>query len=290
SRARCAAYSGLPAGFRRDELAGMVWIEGGRVVPGSEDGYAEERPRAPVDVEGFWIDRTEVTNAQFAAFVEATGYVTLAERRGGSAVFRVPTAEELARTRHAWRYEPKASWRKPDASASARTPRPHEPVVHVAYEDALAYARWLGRELPSEAQWEFAARARGGDHALDGPPRDAKGRAAANTWQGDFPLVNRAEDGFASRAPVGCFPGNPLGLFDMIGNVWEWTRDPSPTSPDEAPAPGAPVARVIKGGSFLCAPTHCARFRASARQFQDEDLPTSHIGFRTVKSGPRPAR
>lgn len=285
----------------------MVWIAGGVFRMGSDRHYPEEAPVHRVAVDGFWIDRHPVTNAQFRQFVEATDHVTVAEippdpkdypgalphmLYAGSLVFRRPEGNvDLRDWKRWWTFLKGADWRHPYGPKSSIEGLDDHPVVHVAYADALAYARWAGKDLPTEAEWEFAAR--GGLDGAEfawGDEFTPDGRHMANTWQGAFPRQNLATDGYVRTSPVTAFPPNGYGLYDMIGNVWEWTRDPSPTSPDEAPVPGAPVARVIKGGSFLCAPTHCARFRASARQFQDEDLPTSHIGFRTVKSGPRPAR
>jgi sulfatase modifying factor 1 len=288
SRAACAAYSGLPTDWGRSPIAGMVWIPGGRFVPGSTKGYPEERPAGPVTVAGFWIDRTEVTNAQFAEFVARTGHVTVAEREGRAPVFHVPSAAELEQRDYPWwRSEPGASWRHPEGPASDLAGRAHHPVVQVAYEDALAYAHWLGRDLPSEAQWEYAARGGQPDDGLQRAPRDRRGRPTANFWQGEFPLRNSGEDGFALAAPVGCFPPNPFSLHDTIGNVWEWTRDAYRGGHDAAAAScsheAGASAHVIKGGSFLCSSDFCARYRASARHPQEPELPAMHVGFRTVK-------
>ena len=294
--AECRASSGLPAGWPADEHAGMVFIEGGSFVPGSLSGYPEERPAQPaprVTVNGFWIDRTEVTNAQFAAFVRATGYLTRAERDGGSALFRAPVGEEAPAHLSWWVQGAGVSFRHPEGPGSDLRGRENLPVVHVAHEDALAYARWLGRTLPTEDQWEYAARGGRDDASLHGAPRSEQGQPTANFWQGDFPTENRAEDGFGAQAPVGCFAPNPYGLHDMIGNVWEWTADRylprgevhqheagdrSPSCDDR----DAATAHVIKGGSYLCSPNFCARYRVSARHGHDPTLPTSHIGFRTV--------
>ena len=281
---RCAAYDGLPHGFGSDATAGMVRIAGGSFVPGSTQGYPEERPAGAVEVAPFWIDRTEVTNAQFEAFVKATGYVTEAEQRGGAAVFHVPTQAELEARDYAWWSElPGASYRHPEGKDSDLAGRAQQPVVHVTYRDATAYARWLGRRLPTEAEWELAARAGRDDAGLHKAPRSEDGRPTANFWQGDFPTTNTREDGFLTQAPVGCFPENPFGLHDMLGNVWEWTS--SPYRPHDArDVPDRPDApRVIKGGSYLCAPSFCARYRVSARHAQEADVATMHIGFRTVR-------
>jgi len=285
-RAACGRYSGLPAQWGQSAQAGMLRIEAGTFQLGGDRGYAEERPLRETRVDAFWIDRTEVTNAQFGSFVEATGYVTEAERGGGAAVFRTPDALPALDPRIWWRLDTKADWRHPDGSASSIRGRGNEPVVDVSYNDALAYAKWLGHALPTEAQWEFAAKAGRSNEAADASLRDEQGRPRANFWQGMFPLKDTAEDGLAGRAPVGCFAANPDGLHDMVGNVWEWTRDPYAGGPDALGDPmpagrGAP-RQVIKGGSYLCSLDYCARARAASRQGQEADLPASHIGFRTV--------
>lgn len=257
----------------------MVWIEGGQFNMGEDARYPEEGPPREVEVEGFWISQAEVTNAEFAKFVAATGYRTEAERdppalpgappemlQPGSAVFRVPTPDN----RNWWAWVPGANWRNPSGPQSAIVGRDRDPVVQVTYQDALAFAQWAGLSLPSEEQWEFAARA--GTAALS-EPKDTSGNPTANYYQGVFPARDKGEDGFTSRAPVGCFNANAFGLHDMIGNVWEWTTNESrPASP----------TNVIKGGSFLCAANYCARYRPAARQFQERELGTDHIGFRLV--------
>ncbi len=284
----------------------MVWVEGGEFLFGSDRFYPEESEARRVDVAGFWIKSHEVTNAEFAAFVEATGYVTAAEkyldaerfpdvpddqRQPGSVVF-VPPVSDAGRLTNWWQFIHGASWRAPDGPGSGIEGKDHHPVVHVAYEDALAYAQWKGESLPSEQQWEFAARAQQesaifawGDDFLVG------GQHQANTWQGLFPLHNSADDGYVGRASVGCFPANAQGLYDMIGNVWEWTSNwyvpehadrPVPEQGFDPQQPGVAV-RVIKGGSYLCAANFCQRYRPAARHPQDATLGTSHIGFRTVK-------
>ena len=302
--ADCAAYSGLPAGWGVDGHAGMVRVPAGSFVFGSERGYPDERPAQPgaTRVPGFWIDRTEVTRAQFAAFVAATGYVTQAERQGAGVVFHVPTTQELEQRPYAWwTLEQGAQWRQPSAPGNASAG--NLPVALVTQADALAYARWLGRDLPTEAEWEYAGKAGRSDASLDTAPADAEGKPAANYWQGAFPQLDVATDGHAGIAPVGCYAPNGFGLYDMIGNVWEWTLDPytGPRQPhangDTAVAAGraadggnrsnaanaANAAMVIKGGSFLCAPDYCVRYRASARESQERDLAAAHIGFRTVR-------
>jgi formylglycine-generating enzyme len=284
---------------RPDTQAAPVKLPGGRFILGSDKGYADEGPPVEVQVEAFQIDRTEVTNSQFAAFVKATGYVTDAERSGEAAVFVPPTPEALySRPLAWWQLVKGANWRHPSGPGSDIRDKPHHPVVQVTQADALAYARWRGRDLPTEAQWEFAARSAPAPGENKGGPRDAQGRPTANYWQGNFPLLNTREDGHEGLAPAGCYAPNPQGLYDMIGNAWEWTRD-AHTGPRQSHANGdpallrqssgqTPAKAVIKGGSFLCAPDYCVRYRAAAREAQEKDLPTSHVGFRTVSRGPSP--
>jgi formylglycine-generating enzyme len=319
----CAAYSGLPAAAdlpaEAGDAAGMAFIPGGVFTMGSERHQPEERFAHLVRVDAFWIDRHEVTNAQFEKFVEATGYRTLAERGldpnahpgipkellvPGSTVFIQPTdVRRGGRITQWWQYVAGANWRQPSGPGSTIAGQHNHPVVHIAYEDALAYARWLGRELPTEAQWEFAAR--GGRDGEDdySSAFDADGKPVANTWQGLFPVVNTKDDGYLGTAPVGCFKPNGYGLYDMIGNVWEWTRDwyraghprfaeANPTGPDLQSirvAPGQAASRVIKGGSYLCASNYCARYRPAARHAQETNLSAAHIGFRTVLNKPKAA-
>ncbi|RME61615.1 MAG: formylglycine-generating enzyme family protein [Alphaproteobacteria bacterium] len=303
----------LPDGGPLDD---QIFIPGGTFRMGTDDGYADEGPSRQVRVADFWIDAHEVTNAQFARFVSETGYVTVAERKPraedypdvpadklvpGSAVFVPPTDFSQGFDPLSWwRFVPGADWRHPQGPGSGIAGKDFFPVVHIAFADALAYARWAGRALPTEEQWEYAAR--GG---LDGKTYawgdrfNPGGAAMANTWQGLFPVHDSGQDGFAGLAPVGCYPPNGYGLYDMIGNVWEWTAStyyPSHEVPANAPAPGydprqpgVPV-RVIKGGSFLCAPNYCMRYRPAARHAQDTGLGTDHIGFRTVSKKPPAAR
>ena len=235
----CTAYSGLPS--EEGDKAGMIFIPGGSFTMGSNRERPEERFTHIVQVDGFWIDQHEVTNAEFDKFVKATGYITLAERgvdpkthpgmsqdmlAPGSVIFIPPT--ELSRggdLTQWWQYVKGADWRHPGGPGSSIEGKQNHPVVNVAYEDALAYAHWLGHELPTEAQWEFAAR---GGHNTDEDWSDAfdkDGKPIANSWQGIFPVYNSEEDGYARTAPVGCFKPNGYGLYDMIGNVWEWTSD-----------------------------------------------------------------
>lgn len=309
----CAAYAGFPA--EEGETAGMASIAGGAFRMGSERHQPEERFTHVVRVDSFWIDRHEVTNAQFKQFVDATGYRTLAERGldpkahpglaaellvPGSVVFIEPTDAGRGRITQWWQYVAGASWRQPTGPGSSIADKDNHPVVHIAHEDALAYARWRGRSLPTEAQWEFAAR--GGRDGEDdwSSAFDADGKPIANTWQGIFPVLNTKDDGYAGTAPVGCFKPNGYGLYDMIGNVWEWTNDlyrpgysreaaVNPSGPDLASirvAAGQSTSRVIKGGSHLCASNYCARYRPAARQPQEINLSAAHLGFRTVLNKP----
>lgn len=269
---------------------GMVYVPGGEFQMG-DTVYAEEGPVRKQSVGGFWIDRHEVTNDEFAAFVKATGYVTVAERavdaathpdlpadmrEPGAVVFVMPNeVDGSGNIAQWWQYIPGANWRHPGGPATSIEGHGSFPVVAVAYEDVAAYAKWKGRALPNEAQWEWAAR--GGD------PRatmDHEQPKDANSWQGVFPVMNTAEDGFVGLAPSGCYKPNGFGLYDMIGNVWEWTRDDYQSDPKR---------RVIKGGSYLCAPNYCMRYRAGSRQGQEADLAASHLGFRTILEAPPPS-
>lgn len=292
----CLDFDGLPTQFGQARHSGMVRVPAGSIQLGARGAYADEQPSGErVQLPAFWIDRTEVTNAQFAAFVRATGYVTDAEREGAAAVFRRPARGETASDGSWWVWQTGANWRQPEGPQRPTRARPNEPVVLVTYADALAYARWLGRELPTEAQWEYAARGGGEAEQVDREPRDPAGRPVANYWQGIFPDLNTGEDGYAALAPVGCFPRNGYGLADMIGNVWELTRDrytgPHQPHGNGNPAEAVVVAHaaprsgetlVIKGGSFLCAANYCVRYRVTARHPQEADMATSHVGFRTV--------
>jgi formylglycine-generating enzyme required for sulfatase activity len=298
----------------------MVWIPGGTFLMGSDDHYAEEAPVHPVSVDGFWMDKYAVTNTQFRRFVEATGHVTLAERAPNAAdypgarpellvpastVFVAPPGPvDLRNPYQWWIYVPGADWRHPEGPHASLKDRARHPVVHVAYEDALAYAAWAGKTLPTEAEWELAARG-----ALEratyawGEDFTPRGRHMANTWQGEFPWENRAEDGWERTAPVGQFAPNGYGLHDMIGNVWEWTTDWYQPHAEHSPSccasvnptggaleqsrdprtPGITIGRrVIKGGSFLCAPNYCRRYRPAARMAQAVDTSTCHVGIRLI--------
>ena len=303
--------------------AGMVWIPGGTFRMGSDQHYPEERPTHRVRVDGFWIDRTPVTNAAFRAFVEATGHVTVAEvapraedypgalpdmLRAGSLVFTPPSHRvDLRDWSQWWRYEFGADWRHPYGPASSLDGLDDHPVVHVAYDAASAIARRAGKALATEAEWEFAARAglEGAEFAW-GDELTPGGRHMANTWQGRFPFENRGEDGFERTSPVCAFPANAYGVYDMIGNVWEWTADwytavHAPDVPKACCIPHNPRGgreaesydprqptlriprRVLKGGSHLCAPVYCRRYRPAARHAQPVDTSASHVGFRCVR-------
>jgi len=280
---------------------GMVLIEGGTFTMGSARYYPEERPPRPARVERFLIDETPVTNAQFARFVAETGHVTLAERpapglpKGGSAVFR-PTdgPVDLSDPSQWWALVEGACWRHPVGPGSDLTGLEEHPVVHVAWDDAAAFAAWAGKRLPTEAEWEFAARGglEGAEFAW-GNRLSLDGILLANTWQGPFPHANALADGWARTSPVRTFPGNGFGLFDVIGNVWEWTVDEwslpahtgMPTRGCCAAGPDGEVpTKVIKGGSYLCAPEYCQRYRPAARHPQAVGSPTGHLGFRCAAS------
>jgi formylglycine-generating enzyme required for sulfatase activity len=245
----------------------------------------EEQVGGRGDVAAFSIDAHEVTNQQYAAFVAATHYVTVAERAGpdgsplGAAVFDRRTGQ--------WRVDPHANWRHPEGAGSSILGRERYPVVAVAYEDAQAYARWSGRRLPTENEWEFAMRGAAPAPAdVSAEAFDASGHPVANTWQGIFPIEDSGSDGFRGLAPVGCFPPNARGLYDMIGNVWEWTSDRfEGVAPQEPLRNAADQPRVLKGGSNLCARNFCSRFRSGSRQPGDPGLGMSHVGFRTAADG-----
>ena len=299
----------------------MSWIPGGTFLMGSNDHYPEEAPAHHVTVEGFWMDKTPVTNEQFSRFVEATGYLTVAERPlnpedypgakpetlvPGSIVFKKPPHRvDLHNHFNWWRYAPGASWRHPlGPGSSLKKGMARHPVVHIAYEDADAYARWAGKELPTEAEWEFAARG-GLEGAVYvwGDEFAPNGKMMANTWQGEFPVVNLLTDGYERTSPVGSFPPNGYGLYDMAGNVWEWTTDwyqehghaansccasfnPKGGEREASIDSRTPEIRiprkVLKGGSYLCAPNYCLRYRPAARIAQQIDSGTCHQGFRCI--------
>lgn len=304
-----------------EEACEMVRVPGGTFKMGSDRHYPEEAPAHEVTVDAFWMDRAPVTNAEFRRFVEATGHVTLAERPPNaedypgalpellvpaSVVFRKAQGPvDLRNHYNWWAYVPGASWRHPRGPDSTLDGLWDHPVVHVAFEDAAAYARWAGKQLPTEAEWEFAARGGldGADYAW-GNDFLVGGKFLANTWQGDFPRHNRKEDGYEWTSPVGSYPANGYGLLDMTGNVWEWTTDwyqehgaiPNACCGVKNPrggraensydpcTPNIPIPRrVMKGGSFLCAPNYCRRYRPAARMPQPIDTSTCHLGFRCIR-------
>ncbi|HEX2449771.1 MAG TPA: formylglycine-generating enzyme family protein [Gemmatimonadales bacterium] len=323
--AACRSAPAVPAGIAfvpgvRDARPpgpapeGMVWVPGGRFWMGCEGcNLPDALPLHPVEVDGFWMDQSPVTNAEFTRFTEATGYVTVAERRPdprdlpgvapkdlvpGSVVFS-PPARRFPGIRYVdwWRWVPGASWRHPEGPGSHLRGRADHPVVHVAFEDAEAYARWAGKQLPTEAQYEFAAR--GG---LDrrryawGDSLAPGGRWAANIFQGSFPVRNAALDGFAGTSPVGAFPPNGFGLRDMGGNVWQWTADwydpdaykplasritRNPATP--RPPDGSRGERAIRGGSFLCSDQYCTRYLVGSRGRGEPSTGASNLGFRLIR-------
>jgi formylglycine-generating enzyme len=308
-------------GRARSQVRKMTWIPGGTFRMGSADFYPEERPVHRVTIDGFWIDQHPVTVEEFRRFARAAGYLTVAERPldpadyldadpallvPGSLVFRRTAGPvDLRDYRNWWAYVPGASWRTPEGPGSDCRGRERHPVTHVAYEDAEAYAEWAGKELPTEAEWEYAARG-GLDGAVYvwGDEFAPDGEMMANTWQGEFPWQNLLIDGHDGTSPVGSFRANGYGLSDMAGNVWEWTcdyftprhraaaagvccvpRNPRVTSGEGSIAvePGSHLPRrVIKGGSHLCAPNFCLRYRPAARQGEAIDSATCHLGFRCV--------
>lgn len=298
----------------------MVWIPGGEFRMGSDNHYPEEAPAHRVRVNGFWMDKFTVTNRDFARFVEATGYVTLAERPANpedypgalpemlapsSTMFKKPSCPvDMSNHFNWWVYVRGANWRSPRGPASTIKKLGDHPVVHVAYEDVEAYCLWAGKELPTEAEWEFAAcGGLDGAEYVWGDEFTPDGKHMANTWQGNFPYRNTLDDGYEHTSPVGSFPANGYGLYDMAGNVWEWTTDwyrehGKITSPcctldnprggtlEESFDPRQPsievARRVTKGGSHLCAPNYCRRYRPAARMSQPVDTSISHLGFRCI--------
>jgi sulfatase modifying factor 1 len=308
--------------------AGMVWIPGGEFSMGSvdcetsqcsPDTVADATPVIRVYVDGFWADRTEVTNAQFAKFVDATGYRTIAEIAptpeefpgappenliAGSIVFQpAPSEVRLDQYLQWWSYAPGACWKHPEGAQSSIQGREDHPVVHIAYADALAYAKWAGKRLPTEAEWEFAARGGlSGKIYAWGDEFQPGGKAMANTWQGKFPVKDTGADGFAGVAPVAKFPPNKYGLYDVAGNVWEWVSDwyrpdayakviltdgvaRNPTGPDSSLDPAEPGAkkRGNRGGSYLCTDQYCTRYMVGTRGKGEVSSGSSHVGFRCVK-------
>ena len=306
---------------------GMVWIPGGefsmgcsdpRTIPyGGRDPMPDARPIHRVKVDGFWMDATEVTNARFAEFVAATGYVTVAERVpraedfpgappenlvAGSIVFTPPDGPVPLDTHYRWwQYVAAADWRHPLGPESSIDGHEQDPVVHIAYEDAVAYAAWAGKRLPTEAEWECAARGgRAGEPYPWGDEFRPQERWMANTWQGRFPVENTAADGFPGIAPVGSYPANGYGLHDMSGNVWEWCSDwyrpntyataaglqINPQGPSESFDPQEPgqAKRVLRGGSFLCTEQYCSRYIVGTRGKGEVSSGSNHLGFRCVRT------
>jgi len=312
------AEKAAPSGDAR--TSDMVWIPSGEFTMGSDKHYPEEAPAHSVRVDGFWMEKYTVTNDEFAKFVTATGHVTLAERPANpddypgalpellvpaSTVFIKPTRPvDMRNAYNWWTYVKGANWRHPRGPASSIKGLGRHPVVHIAFEDALAYAQWCGKDIPTEAEWEFAAR--GGIDGAEyvwGDDLNPGGRQMANTWQGDFPYTNSMDDGFQYTAPVGSFPANGYGLHDMAGNVWQWTGDwyqphnqiehacctlenPRGATRDGSIDPRQPEVKiprkVTKGGSHLCAPNYCRRYRPAARMAQPIDTSISHLGFRLI--------
>jgi formylglycine-generating enzyme required for sulfatase activity len=314
---------GTPDRPDHTDTGDQIWIAGRTFVMGSDRHYPEEAPAHPVTVDGFWIDATPVTNRQFAAFVKATGHVTLAEEtpnaadypgarpdmlRAGSLVF-TPPKEPLngPDITQWWAFKFGANWRHPYGGRTDIRGKLDHPVVHVAYRDALAYAAWAGKDLPTEAEWELAARGGLDDTEFAwGDELSPDGRLMANTWQGIFPTRNTRPSGADRTSPVGTYPANGYGVYDMIGNVWEWTTDYWSTRHPEPAAKSCCIPknprngdfeasldpqlaqiriprRVLKGGSHLCAPNYCRRYRPAARHAEPEDTSTTHVGFRCVR-------
>jgi len=298
----------------------MAWIPGGAFRMGSDHHYPEEAPVHRVAVNGFWMDRHAVTNAEFQRFVEATGHVTVAEQPAdpaeypgakqemlvpSSVMFKKASAPVDLRDPYIWwTYRPGADWRHPRGPGSHLNALMDHPVVHVAFADAQAYADWAGKALPTEAEWEFAARGGlDGAEFVWGDELSPRRKSMANYWQGEFPWNNLVEDGYEWTAPVHTFPPNGYGLYQMAGNVWEWTTDwyqdhgridrpcctidnPRGGERDQSVDPRTPAVRiprkVMKGGSYLCAPNYCRRYRPAARMPQPVDTSTCHLGFRCI--------
>ena len=319
-----------------DSPQGMVWIPGGEFSMGSNDprgalcggpdSMGDARPVHRVYVDGFWMDTTEVTNAQFRQFVKATGYVTIAERKptqeefptappenlvAGSTVFTLtPDAVPLNDHFQWWRYQKGANWRHPEGPESDLKGRDTYPVVHIAYDDAVAYALWAGKRLPTEAEFEFAARGGlSGKLYAWGDELRPGGKWMANTFQGKFPVKDSGEDGFSGIAATAQFPPNGYGLYDMAGNVWEWVSDwyrpdtfatlaaqggvaRNPTGPDTPFDPAEPTEKkhVHRGGSFLCTDQYCTRYMVGTRGKGESSTGSNHLGFRCVKASARSER
>ncbi|MEM7622176.1 MAG: formylglycine-generating enzyme family protein [Planctomycetota bacterium] len=320
-----------PASGVNDSPAGMVWIDAATFTMGSTDPLArsDEQPPHRVRVDGFWIDTHEVTNREYKEFVDATGYVTVAERaveweelskqlppgtpqppadvlKPGSIVFTpTPGPVDLRNVGAWWRWTIGASWKQPEGPGSSIEDRMDHPVIHMAFDDAAAYAAWAGKRLPTEAEWELAARG-GLDATMNVWGQERVDATRANIWSGDFPFRNDEKDGYVRTAPVGSYPANGFGLYDVAGNAWEWCVDrfdaetyarrvsraaddgviTNPVGPDVGLDPNNPFAtnvRVIRGGSFLCNDSYCASYRPSARMAADAESGASHLGFRCVR-------
>jgi formylglycine-generating enzyme required for sulfatase activity len=311
------------------QIPGMVWIPGGIYDMGASDGdrmaLPHEKPKHTVKVDGFYMDETEVTNAQFSRFIEATNYITTAERPvdwelikqqlppgtpkphdslllPGSLLFKktkesVPNLYDFSQW---WRWTNGANWKQPEGKGSSIDGKDNHPVVHVSYEDAMAYCHWAGRRLPTEAEWEFAARGGKRDKIYFWGDLTDKLSSYVNSWEGEFPVDNTQADGFEKSAPVKTYPPNGYGLYEISGNVWEWTSDwyssqyyqyckensitNNPKGPNEAFNPNNPYIdeRIIRGGSFLCNASYCASYRVSSRMATDPSTSLEHLGFRTV--------
>ena len=320
SRAAAIAEVDITVQGLGSDNANMVWVSGGTFTMGSNE-FDDTKPLHEVTVDGFWMDEHEVTNAQFSRFVQATGYQTIAERPlnpadfpnvpldllvPGSAVF-TPPEENVGLDNHInwWRYQAGASWKHPEGPASTIKGRETHPVVHIAYEDAAAYAKWAGKRLPTEAEWEFAARAK-----LDnmkyywGNVMKPDGKWQANIYQGNFPNKDTGEDGFSGTAPVKSFTPNRLGIYDLDGNVWEWCSDyyrpdyyqnspkNNPQGPKDSFDPSEPgtVKRVQRGGSFLCNDQYCERYIAGSRGKGEISSASNNLGFRCVSDDPPPEK
>nr|WP_229215311.1 formylglycine-generating enzyme family protein [Dyadobacter bucti] len=297
----------------KDDTTGMIWIGGGEFLMGADE-FPDSRPMHRVSVDGFYMDEHEVTNAEYAAFVKATNYKTVAERPlnpadypgvpadklvPGSAVFTpTKTQVSLDNPLQWWNYVPGADWSHPEGPASSIKGRENYPAIHISYEDAAAYAKWAGKRLPTEAEWEFAAQGGKGNHTYYwGDQLKPGNKWVANIYQGNFPDKNTNEDGYTGAAPVKSFPPNPYGLYDMDGNVWEWCEDlyrpdyytkspkDNPKGPSDSYDPdelGA-VKRVQRGGSFLCSDDYCIRYKAGSRGKGEVTSGSNNLGFRCVK-------
>lgn len=304
---------------------GMAWIPAGQFLMGAADGegYAEEHPQHKVSVSGFWMDTHEVTNEEFGAFVKSTGYITTAERKPdwevmklqvpagapkppdsvlvpGSLVFSPPDHPvPLDNPMQWWRFVPGANWKHPEGPNSNIAGKEKYPVVHVSWEDAMAYCKWSGKRLPTEAEWEWAAKGGIANAKYGWGNEELKdGFYPANIWQGNFPNKNTVADGYVTAAPIESFKSNGYGLYDMSGNVWEWTADwmdatyystvsndiTNPIGPADAGSTTHPYQKVLKGGSFLCNASYCSGYRVARRSSNGWDSGSNHIGFRCVKS------